>query len=177
MSWGVVLGLGVLGALYLPIGMAVTLSNSASGPYTLDGAAFLRQQSAGEHAAIEWLKRNADDGDRILEAVGDDYSAYGRVASFTGLPTVLNWAGHELQWRGSSEPMEGRADDVAAVYQTDDPALAEDVLARYGVRYVLFGPRERGKYQVASLDHLSPALTPAFSHEGVTIYEVRDTDA
>ena len=82
-----------------------------------------------------------------------------------------------MQWRGSSEPMEGRADDVAAVYQADDPAVAGEVLARYGVRYVLFGPRERGVYQVASLDHLSPTLTPAFSHEGVTIYEVRDTDA
>ena len=176
-SWGVVLGLVALGALYLPIGMAVTVGDSASGPYTLDGAAFLREGASGEHAAIEWLKHNADADDGIVEAVGGDYTEYGRVSSFTGLPTVLNWAGHELQWRGSSELMDGRAEDVALVYQSKDINLVEEVLARYDVRYVLFGSRERTKYQVQSLEHLSALLTPVFSPEGFTIYEVRDTDA
>ncbi|MQG75790.1 MAG: hypothetical protein FI703_00495 [SAR202 cluster bacterium] len=176
-GWGVVLGLGALGALYLPIGMAVTVGDSASGPYTLDGAAFLSERSSSEHAAIEWLKRNADAVDGIVEAVGNDYTEYGRVSSFTGLPTVLNWAGHELQWRGSSELMDGRAEDVALVYQSGDVNLVEDVLARYDVRYVIFGPRERSTYQVQSLEHLSVLLTPVFSPEGFTIYEVRDTDA
>jgi YYY domain-containing protein len=176
-SWGVVLGLVALGALYLPIGMAVTVGDSAGGPYTLDGAAFLSERSSGEHAAIEWLKNNADAEDGIVEAVGNDYTEYGRVASFTGLPTVLNWVGHELQWRGSSEPIDGRAEDVATVYQSEDVNLVEDVLARYDVRYVIFGSRERTKYQVQSLDHLSALLTPVFSPEGFTIYEVRDTDA
>ncbi len=176
-TWGVVLGLGALSALYLPIGMAVTVGNSASGPYTLDGAAFLREHSMGEYAAIEWLKRNAGADDGIVEAVGGDYTEYGRVASFTGLPTILNWAGHELQWRGSSELMDGRAEDVATVYQSDDTALVEGVLSRYGVKYVVFGPRERTKYQVQSLEHLSHLLTPAFTDEGFIIYEVVDTDA
>ena len=143
----------------------------------MDGAAFLSERSSGEHAAIEWLKNNADAEDGIVEAVGNDYTEYGRVASFTGLPTVLNWVGHELQWRGSSEPMDGRAEDVATVYQSEDVNLVEDVLARYDVRYVIFGSRERTKYQVQSLDHLSALLTPVFSPEGFTIYEVRDTDA
>jgi uncharacterized membrane protein len=131
----------------------------------------------GEYSAIEWLKRNADADDGIVEAVGGDYTEYGRVASFTGLPTILNWAGHELQWRGSSELMDGRAEDVATVYQSDDTALVEDVLSRYGVKYVVLGPRERTKYQVQSLEHLGPLLTPAFTDEGFIIYEVVDTDA
>ena len=82
-----------------------------------------------------------------------------------------------MQWRGSSEPTEGRAENVATVYQSGDAAQVEDVLNRYGVKYVLFGDRERTKYQVQSLDHLKPMLTPAFSHEGYIIYEVVDTDA
>ncbi len=176
-SWGVVLGLGALGALYLPIGMAVTVGDSASGPYTLDGTAFLRERSSGEHAAIEWLKHNADADDGIVEAVGRDYTEYGRVASFTGLPAVLNWAGHEMQWRGSSELMDGRAEDVATVYQSKDVTLVEEVLTRYDVRYVIFGSRERSKYQVQSLDHLSALLTPVFSPKGFTIYEVQGIDA
>ena len=36
----------------------------------------------------------------VLEAVGEDYSAFGhgRISTFTGRATVLGWAGHELQW-------------------------------------------------------------------------------
>jgi len=176
-SWGVVLGLGALGALYLPIGMAVTVGNTAGGVYTLDGAAFLNERASGEFAGIEWLKHNASANDAIVEAVGGDYTEYGRVASFTGLPSVLNWTGHELQWRGSSELMDGRAEDVASVYQSEDATLVGSVLDRYDVRYVVFGSRERTKYQVQSLDHLTPMLNSVFSQEDFTIYEVVDTDA
>ena len=176
-SWGLVLGLGSLGALYLPIGMAVTVGNTAGGIYTLDGAEFLNVRARGEFAGIEWLKHNANVDDALVEAVGGDYTEYGRVASFTGLPSVLNWAGHELQWRGSSEFMDGRTEDVATVYQSKDVALVESVLDRYNVRYVVFGSRERMKYQVQSLDHLSPMLAEVFSQDDFTIYEVVDTHA
>ena len=73
--------------------------------------------------------------------------------------------------------MDGRAEDVATVYQSKDVTLVEEVLTRYDVRYVIFGSRERTKYQVQSLDHLSALLTPVFSPEGFTIYEVQGIDA
>jgi uncharacterized membrane protein len=73
--------------------------------------------------------------------------------------------------------MDGRAEDVATVYQSEDAALVENVLDRYDVRYVVFGSRERTKYQVQSLDHLSSMLNSVFSQEDFTIYEVVDTDA
>lgn len=161
-----------VGALYLPAGMALTVNATSGSQYTLDATAFLREQAPGEYAAIEWLRDNADAGDVIVEAVGDDYSTFGRVASFTGLPSPLNWPGHELQWRGSSEPQTGRAEDVAALYAAPDAAAANAIVQRYGVRYVVLGPRERGKYGVDSLDHLAPALTPAFAHGDVRVYEV-----
>jgi len=153
------------------------VGNTTGGVYTLDGAAFLNERASGEFAGIEWLKHNASANDAIVEAVGGDYTEYGRVASFTGLPSVLNWTGHELQWRGSSELMDGRAEDVASVYQSEDATLVGSVLDRYDVRYVVFGSRERTKYQVQSLDHLTPMLNSVFSQEDFTIYEVVDTDA
>ena len=122
---GVALGFGfaalVLGAFYLPAGLAVTVSTTSGNPFTLDATAFLREQEPGEYAAIEWLRANAEAEDVIVEAVGGDYSTFGRVASFTGLPSPLNWPGHELQWRGSSEPQTGRAEDVEALYEAADP--------------------------------------------------------
>ncbi len=175
--WAVVLGLLSLLALYLPIGMIVTVGNTSSGPYTLDGTAFLQEDSIGEFAAIEWLKRNAGVDDDIVEAVGNDYTEYGRVASFTGLPTMLNWVGHELQWRGSTELLDGIAEDVAIIYQSADVNLVEHLLDRYKIDYVIFGKREVDKYQVHSIEHLRSILTPVFSHEGFTIYKVRGNDA
>ena len=163
-----------VGAFYLPAGMALTVNATSGSQYTLDATAFLREQAPGEHAAIEWLRANAEADDVIVEAVGDDYSAFGRVASFTGLPSPLNWPGHQLQWRGSSEPQVGRAEDVAALYGATDASAAEAVIERYGVRYVVLGPRERGKYAVDSLDHLAPALSLAFARADVRVYEVTD---
>ncbi len=166
-----------VGALYLPAGMTLTLNATSGDQYTLDATAFLREQAPGEHAAIEWLRDNASAGEVIVEAVGGDYSTFGRVASFTGLPSPLNWPGHELQWRGSSDPQTGRTEDVAALYGAPDAAGADVVIDRYGVRYVVLGPRERDKYGVDTLEHLAPALSMAFSHDDVQVYEAVGDDA
>ena len=157
--------------------MTVTVGHTATGPYTLDGIAFLKEDSIGEFAAIEWLNSNASPDVTIVEAVGSDYTEYGRVAAFTGLPTVLNWAGHQLQWRGSSELLDGIAEDVATIYRSEDLSLVKQMLDRYNIEYVIFGKREADTYQVESIGHLSPILTPTFSHEGFTIYRVRGDDA
>ena len=178
---GVAVGFGfatlAVGAFYLPAGMALTVTTTSGSQFTLDATAFLREQEPGEYAAIEWLRANAEADDVIVEAVGGDYSTFGRVASFTGLPSPLNWPGHELQWRGSSEPQTGRAEDVEALYEASDPETAAEVIERYGVRYVVLGKRERDTYSVETLDHLSPTLSLVFSHEDVQIYAVLNDDA
>ena len=157
--------------------MVVTVGNTATGPYTLNGIAFLKESSPDEFAAIEWLRSNATVDDGIVEAVGSDYTEYGRVASFTGIPTVLNWPGHELQWRGSSDLVDGIAEDVSIIYQSEDVHLVSQILDRYNIQYVIFGERESDKYQVQSIGHLSPILAEAFSQEGFTIYKVPGDDA
>ena len=178
---GVAVGFGfatlAVGAFYLPAGMALTVTTTSGSQFTLDATAFLREQEPGEYAAIEWLRANAEADDVIVEAVGGDYSTYGRVASFTGLPSPLNWPGHELQWRGSSEPQTGRAEDVEALYEASDPETAAEVIERYGVRYVVLGKRERDTYSVKTLDHLSPTLSLVFSYEDVQVYAVLNDDA
>ena len=63
----------------------------------------------------------------MLESVGDDYSAFGhaRISTFTGLPTVMGWTGHELQW--GHDPGSRRA-DVDLLYKTPDAAVARPLL-------------------------------------------------
>ena len=140
---------------------------------TLNGLAFVESQDPGEYAAIKWLRDDADFG-RIVEAVGGDYSDYGRVSASTGLPTLLGWKGHELQWRGTSAIFSGREEDVAQIYQSGDPEEVRSLLERYQVRYVYLGRRERNDYGGGNLADFGGLLRTAFERNGVIIYELLD---
>ena len=138
---------------------------------TLDGLAFLQQNNPGEYAAIQWLRDEAPWG-RIVEAVGDDYSDFGRISSSTGLPTVLGWKGHELQWRSSTPSFNSREDDVRTIYSSDDLSEVFELLAGYDIRYVYLGPRERRIYGGENLAGADEFLIAVFDRDGVIIYQV-----
>ena len=144
------------------------------GDATLDGLVFLKRSHPDDYGAIVWLKENASVRSGILEAVGGSYSEFGRISSSTGIPTVLGWPGHELQWRGSNKPSDGRAEDVATIYQTDDPAEAKELLDKYGIRYVYAGRREREKYGESGLPKFLQIADLAFSQNQVAIYRLRE---
>ena len=170
---GAVLALLLVGSFYYTLGATLVRGGAHGAPYegrTLDGLAYLAVEDPAEYAAIAWLRDEAPPG-RIVEAVGDDYSRFSNVSASTGLPTVLGWVGHELQWRGSSEPFAGRAEDVESIYTTEDPTEARRLLENYGVRYVYLGRREREKYGVSSLSLYKDFLRSVFHQDDVVIYE------
>ena len=145
---------------------------------TLDGLAFVKAEDPGEYAAILWLRDEAPWG-RIVEAVGDDYSAYGRISSSSGLPTLLGWKGHELQWRGGNKEFAGREEDIVQIYQSSDQDAVRLLLENYGVRYIYLGDRERTVYGNGSGSHFSGfdgLLRTAFEQSSVVIYEVVGID-
>jgi YYY domain-containing protein len=100
---------------------------------TLDGLGWLRDRAPGDVGAIEWLNDEASGGEVVLESVGDDYSAFGhaRIATFTGLPSVLGWPGHELQW---GHDVGTRRADVERMYEAPTAAGARALLSRHRVR-------------------------------------------
>jgi len=168
----------LVASLYYPGGAALD-SNEALRPgytvqdNTLDGLAFVRGPDPGEYAAIAWLRSKASWG-RIAEAVGDDYSDFGRISASTGLPTILGWKGHELQWRGSSALFVGRAEDVARIYQSQDIQVVQRLLEKYDVRYVYVGRRERARYGGDQLTRFGDFMRIAFAQDDVVIYERLD---
>ncbi|MCA9956649.1 MAG: hypothetical protein KC434_18095, partial [Anaerolineales bacterium] len=81
-------------------------------PPTLNGLAQTASFNPDEYAAIMWLRDNVDGTPTIVEAVGGQYSAYGRISASTGIPTLLGWAGHEYQWRGYSTPEPSERDPI-----------------------------------------------------------------
>ena len=174
-GWTILVLLLLFASLYYPVGAVLDRTGLLTGAHafsdnTLDGLYFVKEPARGEYEAIAWLRDEAPRG-RIVEAVGGDYSDFGRIAASTGFPTVLGWKGHELQWRGSSDPMRGREEDVADLYQSGDPETVRGILERYGIRYVFLGSRERSKYEIEGLPTLGGLLETVWTGKDVTIYE------
>lgn len=136
--------------------------------YTLDDFDRVGRENPDEAAAIEWL-RSAPDG-VVAEAVGGAYSSYARISIYTGLPTVLGWGNHEGQWRDPA--LQGsRESDIETLYTINDWGTTQQIIDRYGIRYVYVGNLERSTYRVNE-EKFNRFLNLVFQQGGVSIYEV-----
>jgi uncharacterized membrane protein len=141
----------------------------------LDGLAAMRAADPSEFEAVRWLEDNVEGTPTILEAIGGDYSAYGRVSSRTGLPTLLGWPDHEYRWRNSWAVQGTRKDDTQRIYQTTSAEEAKELLDKYDMEYVYVGALEREAYGDAGLAKFGDFMDVAFQNSGVTIYHMPDT--
>ena len=164
--WAAAFALLLLGSLYYPLAAAKTKPEIPHAGRTLDGLAFVRQYNPAEYDAIEWLKQNAPPDSAIVEAVGE-WSDWGMISRSTGLPTIVNWLGHQKQWRGGWERFDAetpdvsrtlrdqyfdeRAAEVERIYTSLDPAEAQLILYKYDIDYVYIGQREREKYGIEGI--------------------------
>jgi len=160
----------LLGAVYPYAGTYARKGGFARAP-SLDGLRWLTPTSPGDPAAIDWIRANTPGTAVVLEAVGEDYSAFGhaRISTFTGRATVLGWAGHELQW---DHKPGNRETDVKTLYTTTDPDQARQLIGRYGVGYVVFGPIERTTYGDAGLAKWDQLGTKVFDQAGTAIWRL-----
>ncbi len=161
---------------------------TAARVWTLDGAQLFRRQYPDDAAAARWLS-TAPAG-VIAEAVSKDaYSDYGRMAVYSGQPTVLGWWWHEYQWRGSVSdlvsPIQNltcranfsydsrrmRSDDIDCLYETSSWDEATEIITQYGIRYVVVGTLERRDYRVSELK-FQQHLTTVFQQGQVVVYEI-----
>jgi YYY domain-containing protein len=159
------------GLLYPSLGLMTKTNNfkPVGGYYTLDDFDRIKRENPDEAAAIEWL-RAAPNG-VVAEAVGDGYSAYARISTYSGLQTVLGWPGHEAQWRGSYEPQGSRREDVTRLYTTSSWEEAQDIVEKYDIRYIYIGSLERVSLPVNE-EKFASRLEPVFQQGNVVIYEV-----
>ncbi len=143
---------------------------------TLDGTAYLLNQSPNEMSAIAWL--SAAPAGVVAEAVGGSYSIYGRVSTLSGQPTVLGWDFHETQWRGSSLLLGTRQNDIQRLYCTRDWNEAQQIINLYNIRYIFLGNLERSDFTPAKCPgglndvKFIRNLAVAFQQGEVTVYMV-----
>jgi YYY domain-containing protein len=185
--WGL-LSLLVVGAAVYPV-MALPVRINDRWPVnaptpSLDGMAFMRYNYPSDYAAIRWLQQHVAGTPVLLEANKDDYTWYGRVSWFTGLPTLLGWSYHTSQFHDPSL-IPVRQDAITTIYTTPDPAVALKLLRQYYVGLIYLGPLERETYgapQAGAQAGLGLAKFPAmvgvsldllYNQNGVAIYRVR----
>ena len=165
-AWAAAFVLLLIGSLYYPLAAAKTKPDTPYAGRTLDGLSFVQQNRPAEYDAIAWLKQNAPPDAAIVEAVGE-WSDWGLVSRSTGLPTIVNWLGHQKQWRGGWEIFDAdkpdvsralrdkyfddRTAEVERIYTTLDPAEAQVILYKYDIDYVYIGQRERDKYGIEGI--------------------------
>lgn len=135
----------VLAALSYPVFATYSRSGNFKGQPTLDGAAYLEQQYQNEYNAIMWLN-NLDGIPVVLQSPGQAYKLNTHVTAFTGLPTVLGWAGHEKNWRNGADIINERWYEVPRVYTSGDVDTVNGILDKYNVEYIYVGGVEEERY-------------------------------
>ena len=184
-------------AIFIGLGLVYTVmaipsrAGDFKGNANLDGASSIAMSNPDDWAAIQWLDANAEQGlptgsvPVILEAPWyGSYNYDGRISVFTGFPTVLGWAGHEGQWRGSYDEQSRREPDIATIYTTSDSQTALALLHKWNVSYVILGSPELSYIQTvcsqsgssctmsSALKKFDLLLQPVFTQGQVTIFKV-----
>ena len=168
-GWLCIVAALILGALYFPVASARDVYIHGGGK-SLDGLDYLKRSSPDEYESVLWLRDEAPPG-RIVEAVGGSYTEFGRVAAATGLATLVNWPGHQRQWRGHLDVFSERERFVEEIYTSVDQVRVRQLLDAYDIRYVYAGSRERSKYGPLQLDEFGSFLKPVMQRGDVVIYE------
>ncbi|MDD1666566.1 MAG: DUF2298 domain-containing protein [Methanomicrobiales archaeon] len=132
---------------------------------TLDGLQYLESSHPGDARALPFV-RGLPPGTVIAEGAKGDYAYPSRISAFTGVQAIVGWPGHEFMWRGAGGGIQGRVEEVRAVYE--DPSRSPGILKRYNVSYVYVGETERELYPHLNLP--TADLVPVYEARVVTIY-------
>jgi len=194
-AWTVALALLLFAACIYPVvGTPARVNDRFPGARpplgTLDGMAFM---TVGEYAwpdennrialkydyeAIRWLMDNVSvkEGTPVLaEAAIGYYREFGvRVASYTGLPTLLGW--HQSEQRYAWQV--GERDAAAReFFNTTDLERTRQLIRDLHIRYVYVGQLERAVYDQAGLQKFDEMVQTGemrvvYRNERTIIYEV-----
>ena len=157
----------IAGLVYPAYALNERLRGTSIDTFQIDGTAYFSMSNPDEMQAVQFLQQN---GCGVLaEAVGGSYTQYGRISKYSGCPTVLGWPGHEMQWRGSIDPLGSRDADIRTLYTTRDWMTAAGIIEKYAIQYIVVGDLERSSYQT-DVRKFSEHLPVLFQNDTVVIY-------
>jgi uncharacterized membrane protein len=129
---------------------------------TLDGSGWMKNNTPNDWETVKYINGNIHKRSVIAEAVGDSYTTFSRIATFTGMITPMGWKTHEWTWRFEGKNAENAApgvtvetgwgavakvaEDIKTLYATADISEARRIIEQYGIEYVYIGDMERTTY-------------------------------
>jgi uncharacterized membrane protein len=172
--YAVMLTIILVMALAYPVFGLLTKTNNFKPYYgwTLDGAVQFEHDYPADTLAVQWLE-TAPSG-VIAEAVGQYYASYqdfAHISTYSGLPTVMGWGGHESQWRGYFDDLKTRTEDIRLLYETSSWDEARAILEKYNIHYIYIGTLERNTYRINETK-FQKNLQAVYQSGGVVIYAV-----
>ncbi len=120
--------------------------------FTLDGMAYLRDLDRDDYELIKWLNTFVPGTPIVLEAQGDSYRHYTRIAMHTGIPTVLGWEYHVAQRGLSHEELMERKAAIQEIYTGYDIDTTRHLLERHHVDFIVVSNTERELYGVGDFE-------------------------
>ena len=138
--------------------------------FSLNGLDHLEQN---EFNAINFMISYSGSSDVLLEAVGE-WSDMGLISRSTGIPNIINWPGHQLQWRDESDEIFLRENHVKEIYQTQDINQTKTLISKYNIKYIYVGDRERKKYGQTGLENFDLFFQEVFQEDGIIIYKTNN---
>jgi YYY domain-containing protein len=136
----------IFSSIYFSVASSVTKTTSSSLGPSLDSMKFLEKRNQDEKETILRIWEMAETDDILVESVGESYSDHGRIAGYSGVPGLLGWKGHELQWHGDDALFIDREEDVETIYTTTEYSELNRLIDKYSLTMVVVGPRERSTY-------------------------------
>ena len=153
------------GSIYLPAGVRSRIARMAlASDYSLDGTRSVLSEpdrALGECLMAELAGRPAVLAEGLPVQYRQYNARYGRIATISGIPTVIAWEGHQVQWRGASygATVGSRPADIDSLYRQEDPQQMRMFIERYGIDFIIWGSEEQLIYGIEAeqkfADHLS----------------------
>jgi uncharacterized membrane protein len=187
-GWVSLLILLAMAASAVPILAYWQTTNGYTNRIGMDGEIWYSNQFPAEYKAMVWLRDyTSNQSERrgvVLEANGMNYSWANRISTYTGLPTIVGWPFHELQWRGNlnEKVIWDNWLDMNRIYETTDVNYATELLKQHNVRYVFVGQIENGSgsfypdghdpknYSAQALDKFGSFMKPIYSDPANNVF-------
>ncbi len=171
-TWGIFAVLLILMVSVYPVFATIGKSGAFRGEPTLDGELYVKKEHPQDYMAIMWFK-NITGQPVVLQATGEPYKWNTYITAFTGLPTVMGWGGHEINWRSNDAQINTRFSDVDTMYTSLNMDEVYSLLRKYNVSYIYFGEVEAKRYSSPKLFESHPERFPmVFEYGDVVVYKV-----
>lgn len=182
------LSVAVIGGLFYPYEAMRQFYFINTANMGLDGSFWMKNAAPGDLDTINYINNHYDERKIIAEAVGDSFTTYSRITTYTGMITPMGWKMHEWTYRFDAkaaasvpvgQPVETGwgavatvATDIQRLYETNDANEAIRIIRQYGIEYVYVGGLEYSAYRNLKPQKFSEIGTAVFQSGNSLLYKI-----